>query len=191
MNWWSLVAADTLQHAVKHDTVIVHDTVRVVDTVRVLVNEGESGWVAIGAIVAVASAVGAGVWKLIGFWRQRQQAHQRINAEAFSLHRELEASIGTGPEKDQASIWTQACQRGFDSQEERFDRLTEYALQASKEVRHLIRDERHRFLNAAKVVNESLVGAWSGNKAKAADGVYRELQACLTGLSKVIEKTRE
>ena len=67
----------------------------------------------------------------------------------------------------------------------------ELALNSSKEVRHLIGKERQRFLDAAIVVNESLVGAWDTAKAQAADQVYREFQRCLQGLSKVIDLTHE
>jgi len=183
---------DALQHAVKHDTVLVHDRIRVVDTLRVLVHEGGASLLALVAtIAAVASAVGAGVWKLAGVWLLRHQAHLRINAEAISLRRELQASIGDGPAKNLASVWAQACQRGFDIEEERFDRLTELALSASKRLRGLIGDERRRFLDAAKVLNESAVGMWDANKAQAMNDVYSELQQCVGGLSKIIDITKE
>src|SRR5712691_5687850 len=51
-------------------------------------------------------------------------------------------------------------------------------------LRRLIAEERHRFLNAANVVNESLVGMWDGARARAADQVYRDSQRCLEGLSR-------
>ncbi len=186
------IVADSLQHAVKHDTIIIHDTVHATDTVRVLVHEGGlsvQAW--LGIVLAALPIAGGAGWKLRGLLVERRHAHQRINTEASSLHRELQASTGNGPQKNQASVWTQQCQRGFDIEEARFNQLMELALNSSKEVRHLIGKERQRFLDAAIVVNESLVGAWDTAKAQAADQVYREFQRCLQGLSKVIDLTHE
>jgi len=186
------VVADTLQHAVRHDTVLVHDTVRVTDTVRVLVRDGGlsvQAW--LGIVLAALPIAGGTGWKLRGLLIERRHAHQRINAEAVLLHRELKAGLGQGPEEDQYGVWAEKCQRGFDLEQERFTRLLDLALNASREVRRLVREERQRFLDAANVVNESLVGMWDANRSEAMKGVCRELQKCVSGLSKVIDMTNE
>src|SRR5437879_9949891 len=92
------VVAHALQVVAKHDTVFV------LDTVRVLEREGGISLAAwLGLILTSIGLAGAGGWRLRGVRIGRQHAHLRINAEAFSLRRELQASIGSGPAKDQAS----------------------------------------------------------------------------------------
>jgi hypothetical protein len=165
------------------------DTLFVTDTIRIAFSPGGIGleaWIGIG--LTAAGLAGGAAWKLLGLLAQTREVHHQINAEALSLRRELAAGVN-GFERQPLLDAALDLQRGFDLEERRFERLTELAGKASRRVRRHLRRERQRFLDAAQLVNNALVGEFDDVNQDAIGAACAEINRCAEELSAVMELT--
>lgn len=92
-----------------------------------------------------------------------------------------------GLDKDHVAVWALYCQQHkFDLESERFNKLIDLGVESSRKVKRRIREERKRFLDAAQVINDALVGMFDSVKELAIRRAFQDLQQCATGLDEVM-----